>query len=185
MFSGLLAFLLSILAVIFVGYAFKTLQLGTGGFGYLVGAGGAGAALGISAFGRGKPWTRATWLPFVQLTVGGVAMVLMSQCRNVWLVVPLVVVLGGVAATIMIHIDAKLQEQVEDQRRGAVFAARGMLTSLTMIVAFWLQIQTALFRDTPAATVLLWLGIGSIAATALMAITLVGSERLTGGTRAA
>src|SRR5664280_1643637 len=41
MFSGLLAFLLSILAVIFVGYAFKTLQLGTGGFGYLVGAGGA------------------------------------------------------------------------------------------------------------------------------------------------
>lgn len=185
MFSALLAFLLSILAVIFVGYAFKTLQLGTGGFGYLVGAGGVGAALGIAAFGRGKPWTRANWLPFVQLTVGGVAMVLMSECRNVWLVVPLVVVLGGVAATIMIHIDAKLQEQVADQRRGAVFAARGMLTSLTMIVAFWLQIRTAVFRDTPAPTVLLWLGIGSISATALMVIALVGRQRLTGGARAA
>jgi len=114
--------------------------------------------VGIVAFGRGKSWTRASWLPFVQLIVGGLAIVLMSLCRNVWLVVPLVLVLGGVSATVMIHIDAKLQEHVDDERRGAVFAARGILTSLTMIVAFWLQIGTPVFRDTPPETVLRWLG---------------------------
>ena len=167
MLSAMFAFLLGILVVIFVGYALNTLGLRTGGLGYLVGAGGAGAALGIVAFGRGRPWTKANWLPFVQLIAGGVAMALMSRCRNVWLVVPLVLVLGGVAATVMIHIDAKLQEQVEDQRRGAVFAARGMLTSLTMIVAFWLQIGTAVFRNTPPETVLLWLGCGAIGAAVL------------------
>jgi MFS family permease len=167
MLSAMFAFLLGILVVIFVGYALNTLGLRTGGLGYLVGAGGAGAALGIVAFGRGRPWTKANWLPFVQLIAGGVAMALMSRCRNVWLVVPLVLVLGGVAATVMIHIDAKLQEQVEDQRRGAVFAARGMLTSLTMIVAFWLQIGTAAFRNTPPETVLLWLGCGAIGAAVL------------------
>src|ERR1041384_6168272 len=167
MLSAMFAFLLGVLVVIFVGYALNTLGLRTGGLGYLVGAGGAGAALGIVAFGRGKPWTKASWLPFVQLIAGGVAMALMSRCRNVWLVVPLVLVLGGVAATVMIHIDAKLQEQVEDQRRGAVFAARGMLTSLTMIVAFWLQICTSVFRKTPPETVLLWLGFGSVGGGAL------------------
>jgi MFS family permease len=175
--SGVFAFLLVILAVNFVGYALDTLNLGTGGLGYLVGAGGAGAALGIVAFGRGRAWTRANWLPFVQLTAGGVVMVLMSGCRNVWLVVPLVVVLGSVAATIMIHIDAKLQEQVKDQRRGAVFAARGMLTSLAMIVACWLQIFTAVFRDTPAPTVLFWLGIGSIGATVLLVLAMWARRR--------
>lgn len=97
-----------------------------------------------------------------------------ERVRNVWLVVPLVMVLGSVAATIMIHIDAKLQEQVEDQRRGAVFAARGMLTSLAMIVACWLQIWTAVFRDTPAPTVLFWLGIGSMATTVLLTLAVWG-----------
>ena len=156
--SAVFAFILAALAPNFVGYALNTLGLGTGGLGYLVGAGGVGAGVGIVAFGRGKSWTRASWLPFVQLIAGGLAMVLMSLCRNVWLVVPLVLVLGGVSATVMIHIDAKLQEHVDDERRGAVFAARGILTSLTMIVAFWLQIGTPVFRDTPPETVLRWLG---------------------------
>ena len=177
--SAVFAFLLGILVVIFVGYALNTLQLGTGGLGYLVGAGGAGAALGIAAFGRGKPWTRANWLPFVQLIVGGIALVLMSRCGNVWPVVPLVVVLGAVAATVMIHIDAKLQEQVEDKRRGAVFAARGMLTSLTMIVAFWLQIGTSVFRDTPPETVLLWLGFGSVGTALLTLLAMRSKARAT------
>ncbi|HUJ09994.1 MAG TPA: MFS transporter [Verrucomicrobiae bacterium] len=178
--SALFAFLLGVLVVIFVGFAMNTLQLGTGGLGYLLGAGGVGAALGIAAFGRGKPWTRASWLPFVQLVVGGVVMLLMSRCRNVWLTVPLVVVLGSVSATILIHIDAKLQEQVADQRRGAVFAARGMLTSLAMIVAFWLQIETKIFRDTAPPTVLYWLGIGSVGATVLMALLMLSRRRQPG-----
>jgi DHA3 family macrolide efflux protein-like MFS transporter len=169
--SAVFAFLLGILVVIFVGYALNTLGLRTGGLGYLVGAGGVGAALGVVAFGRGKRWTRANWVPFVQLIAGGIAMVLMSLCRNVWPVVPLIIVLGGVSATVMIHIDSKLQEEVEDKRRGAVFAARGMLTSLAMIVAFWLQIGTATFRETPPETIMLWLGFGSVAVAVL---TLLG-----------
>jgi len=115
----------------------------------------------------------------VQLIVGGIALVLMSRCSNVWPVVPLVVVLGAVAATVMIHIDAKLQEQVEDKRRGAVFAARGMLTSLTMIVAFWLQIGTSVFRDTPPETVLLWLGFGSVGTALLTLLAMRSKARAT------
>ena len=42
-----------------------------------------------------------------------------------------------------------------------MFAARGMLTSLTMVVAFWLQFGTDFFKRTPAPTVLLWLGLSA------------------------
>ena len=37
-----------------------------------------------------------------------------------------------------------------------------MLTSATMVVAFWLQFGTNFFRETPAPTILWWLGIGTI-----------------------
>jgi len=177
--SGIFAFILIILTVNFVYFAFHTLHLGTAGLGYLIAAGGTGAAVAIAAFGRGKPWTRANWLPFAQLILGGLMLLLMSVVRNVWLVLPLIVVLGGVAATIMIHIDAKLQEQVEDQRRGAVFAARGMLTSLAMVIGCGLQIWTAVLRETPPPTVLGWLGIGSMATTVLLALTFWGRRRPT------
>ena len=60
----------------------------------------------------------------------------------------------------------------DDVRRGAVFAARGMLTSATMIVAFWLQFGTKLFQRTPAPQIMLWLGFGSIAAAVLTLATL-------------
>jgi hypothetical protein len=89
----------------------------------------------------------------------------------------LLVVLGAIAATVLIPIDAKLQEEVDDKRRGAVFAARGMLTSATMIVALWLQFGTVFFESMPAPRILLWLGAGSIVAAVLTVVTLQTRRR--------
>jgi MFS family permease len=166
--NGLFAFMLGILMVVFVGYAIKTLGLRTGGVGYLVAAAGVGAGLGIAVLGRGKPWTHADWLPFAQLLLAAAALVALGLTANVWLAALIVAALGAVSATVLICIDAKLQAQVEDVRRGAVFAARGMLTSATMIVAFGLQFGTEWFKRTPPPTVLLWLGIGSLILAVLM-----------------
>jgi len=170
--SAVFAFLAGVFAVEIVGYTMETLGLRTGGFGYLLVAAGAGAALGIGLVGRGKPWTKASWLPFVQLLLVGAVLILMGLTARVWIAVVLLFVLGAIAATILIPIDAKLQEEVDDKRRGAVFAARGMLTSATMIVAFWLQFGTKLFQRTPAPQIMLWLGFGSIAAAVLTLATL-------------
>lgn len=170
--SAVFAFLAGVFAVEIVGYTMETLGLRTGGFGYLLVAAGAGAALGIGMVGRGKAWTKATWLPFVQLLLVGGVLILMGLTARVWITVLLLFVLGAIAATILIPIDAKLQEEVDDVRRGAVFAARGMLTSATMIVAFWLQFGTKLFQRTPAPQIMLWLGFGSIAAGVLTLATL-------------
>jgi hypothetical protein len=89
---------------------------------------------------------------------------LLSLTTHLFAVVFLLFALGAVAATILIPIDAKLQAQVDDKRRGAVFAARGIFTSFTMVIAFWLNFGTAVFRENPASTILLWLGLGAAAA---------------------
>ncbi|NQU12175.1 MFS transporter [bacterium] len=174
--SGVFAFVLGVLAVSIVGYAMDTMGLRTGDLGYLVAAAGAGAAIGIVAMGRARPWTKSAWLPLVQLTLVGVLLVLLGLTRNVWVAAPLLVGLGAVGATVLIPIDAKLQEEVDDKRRGAVFAARGILTSATMVVAFWLQFGTEFFRRTPAPQVLIFLGFGSILS-AFIAFFLLRSRR--------
>jgi len=168
--SAVFAFLLGLLVVVFVGYAMGTLGLRTGGVGYLVAAAGIGAGVGIGLLGQGKPWTKSDWLPFAQLLLAAGALVALSFTTNVWLAALVVVVLGAVASTVVVYIDAKLQAQIEDVRRGAVFAARGMLTSLTMIVAFWLQFGSETFKKTPPPTVLLWLGISAGIVAVLMLI---------------
>jgi len=175
--AAVFAFLLGVLIVGIVGYALDTLGLRTGGLGYLIGAGGVGAGLGLALFGRGKPWTRSDWVPFVQLLAAGLVLWLMSLTANIWLVVPLVVALGAVGATVMICIDARMQEIVEETRRGAVFAARGMLTSLTMLVAFWLQFGTKFFQQTPAPKILQWCGVCAVLIAAGTAVLLVRSRR--------
>ncbi len=158
------AFVGGLLLVEIVGYAMETLSLRTGGVGYLIGAGGAGAAIGLAICARGPKWVRADWFTPLQLVVVGAALAGMGLTRQVWVAVPLVVVVGAAAAMAAIHVDAKLQEHVEETRRGAVFAARGMLTSLTTVIAFWLQFGTAVLRRTPAPTVMWWLGLGTMAA---------------------
>lgn len=174
--AGVFAFLLAVFIVAVVGYAMGTLKLGTAGFAYLGVAAAAGAGGGMAVMARARPWTRATWLPFVQLLVVGTLLVLLSLTTNVWVAAALMLGMGGVGATIMIPIDSKLQEQVDVSRRGAVFAARGMFTSLTMLLGLWLQWGTALFRRTPAPTILLWLGVGAVA-TALLTLVVVRHRR--------
>ena len=97
---------------------------------------------------------------------------ILSQTVNVWVAAALLAALGAVGATVLIPINAKLQDQVDDQRRGAVFAARGMLTSVMTLSAYWLQFGTTLFPRTAASTTLLWLGLGAFLSSflALMAV---------------
>jgi MFS family permease len=172
--TAVFAFVGSVLFVAFTGFATDLppygLGLGTGGLGYLVVAGGVGGGLGMVAIGRARQWTRSLWLPFLELTMVGALLMLLSRMTNAWLAGAVMAGLGAIAAPLMIPIDSKLQEQVDEKRRGAVFATRGMLTSATMCVAFWMQFGTAFFRKTPCPTILWWLGIGTVAAVALTAL---------------
>jgi MFS family permease len=168
--NGVFMFIVGILAVVFVGYAMDTLQLSTSQVGYLALAGGAGAAAGIGSLSTEHRWTKSNWFPVAHLVILGGALIVLALTVRIWVATIGIILLGGVIATMLIYFDARLQAQVEDARRGAVFAARGMLTSATMIVAFWLQFGTDLFRRTSAPTVFFWLGLGSMVVAVLAGI---------------
>lgn len=170
--AGVFMFLGGVFIVAFTGYSYYTLNLGTAGLGYLAAAVGPGAAAGIAAIGRGKKWTRSVWLPVVQLILAGGVLILLGRVTSPWMAAPLLTLLGAVVATAFIPIDAKLQEEVDPQRRGAVFAARGMWTSITTLVAFWLRFGTKLLEDTPPPTVLMWLGLAAVGAALLTGVVL-------------
>lgn len=154
MLAGVFALMLGVLIVTIVGYATETLRLGTAALGFLVGAAGLGAGAGVVLIGQGRPWSRSVWLPVTQLGILALCLMGLSVARQLPVVMLLMAVLGAVGATVMIPIDAKLQEEVDDSRRGAVYAARGILTSALMLVAFWLRFGTPWLRQTPPPTVL-------------------------------
>ena len=168
--NGVFMFIVGILAVVFVGYAMDTLRLSTSQVGYLALAGGVGAAAGIGSLSTEHRWTKSRWFPLAHLVIMGGALITLALTVRIWVASIGIIVLGGVIATMLIYFDARLQAQVEDARRGAVFAARGMLTSATMIVAFWLQFGTDLFRRTSAPTVFFWLGAGSMVVAVLAGV---------------
>jgi len=161
--AGAFAFIGGLVLVEMVGYAMDTLGLGTGGVGYLIGAGGLGAAAGLAICARSPVWARSNGLTPALLTLVGAALLAMGATQRVWLAVPLVMALGAAGAMTAIHVDTKLQEHLEETRRGAVFATRGMLTSLATVLAFWLQFGTALLTQTPPPVVLRGLGAAALA----------------------
>jgi MFS family permease len=165
--AGVFMFLGGVFIVAFTGYSYNTLKLGTAGLGYLAAAAGPGAALGVLAMGRAGKWTKSAWLPFGQLVSAGGVLMLLGQTTHPWVAAPLLTLLGGVVATAFIPIDAKLQEQVDDERRGAVFAARGMWTSVTTLVAFWLRFGTTLLEQSKPGVVMTWLGVAAIGSAVL------------------
>ncbi len=178
--AAVFAFLLGVFIVAVVGYAKEVLNLGTAGMGYLATSVVVGAGIGIGLIGRGKPWTRSVWLPVGQLVTVGVLLVLLGHTTQVPAATALLTGVGTIAATVMIPIDAKLQAEVDDTRRGAVFAARGIMTSGAMLTAFWLQWGTAFFRVMPASRIMVLLGTGAIVASALTWAVLRGKGRATG-----
>jgi hypothetical protein len=175
--AAVFAFLAGILAVTVVGYATETLELGTVGLGCLGGALGVGGGIGMALLGPGKPWTRSIWLPPGQLVAGGLLLAFLSAVRNPWLAGLVLLAIGAVSATAIIPIDAKLQAEVEDSRRGAVFAARGMMTSATMMIAFWVKFGTSLLRTTPPPVVLVWSSAAAMGVAGLTALALYRRQR--------
>ena len=87
--TAVFAFVGGVFVVAFTGFAVADppdgLGLRTGGFGYLFVAFGVGGGLGMIAVGRAKQWTRAAWLPFVQLMMVGALLVLLSRTSSPWL----------------------------------------------------------------------------------------------------
>lgn len=165
--TAVFMFLLAILGVVIIDFAYSQWNLTTNQLPWLFVVGGAGAGCGIGMLYFWPRLTKSDWVPAILLVTAGVALLMLAGTGVLRLAVLPVFVLGAVFASVLIYVDARLQAQVEDAYRGAVFAARGTLVSVTTIVGFWLQFGTDLFKLTPPGTVMKWLAWGSMSAAGL------------------
>lgn len=165
--TSVFMFMLAILGVVTVDFAYSQWNLTTAQLPLLFIVGGAGAGFGIGTLYFWPRMTKSDWVPAILLVTAGVALLGLAGTGALRMAALPIFVLGAVFASVLIYVDARLQAQVEDAYRGAVFAARGTFISVTTIVAFWLQFGTDLFKLTPPGTVMKWLAWGSVCAAGL------------------
>jgi MFS family permease len=110
-----------------------TFEIKTLAFGLLMAAIGLGLGIGVAVCGGAKLWSRSKALPYVALLLLGAALIAFAQLRTY---VPAVVgagCLGVLSAFILIPIEARLQNDVDDARRGRLFALRNLCTTTSFL----------------------------------------------------
>jgi hypothetical protein len=84
--------------------------------------------------GLSKRYSRAKALPFVALALHGLALIGFAMIHEYWPAVLGAGLMGVLSAFIVVPIEARLQNDVDDARRGRVFALRNLCTTASFLV---------------------------------------------------
>src|SRR5208283_1098912 len=93
-------------------------EIKTLAFGLLMAAIGLGLGVGVAICGASKRLSRRKALPYVALALLGFAIIGFSQLHEYWPAVAGAAFMGVLSAFILIPIEARLQNDVDDARRG-------------------------------------------------------------------
>jgi len=102
-------------------------------FGILMAAIGLGLGLGVALCGVSKKYSHAKALPFLSLALLGLALIGFATIREYWPAVLGAGFMGVLSAFIVVPIEARLQNDVDDARRGRLFALRNLCTTTSFL----------------------------------------------------
>ena len=102
-------------------------------FGILMAAIGLGLGLGVALCGVSKKYSHAKALPFVALALLGLALIGFATIHEYWPAVLGAGFMGVLSAFIVVPIEARLQNDVDDARRGRLFALRNLCTTVSFL----------------------------------------------------
>jgi MFS family permease len=111
-----------------------TFEIRTLAFGLLMAAIGIGLGLGVGLCGLSKHYSRAKALPYLALAMLGLALIGFSTLHEYWPAVLGAGFMGVLSAFIVVPIEARLQTDVDDSRRGRVFALRNLCTTTSFLL---------------------------------------------------
>jgi hypothetical protein len=144
-------------------------------FGILMAAIGLGLGLGVALCGVSKLYSRAKALPFVALALLGVALIGFATIHEYWPAVLGAGFMGILSAFIVVPIEARLQNDVDDARRGRLFALRNLCTTTSFLLGLAVNLNGYLLDPRV-------LGPGRLmASVGLVAIVLAGVLALANG----
>ena len=109
-------------------------EIKTLAFGLLMAGIGLGLGIGVGLCGTSKRRSRSKALPYVALGLLGLALIGFSHIENYWPAVAGAAFMGVLSAFIVIPIESRLQNDVDDSRRGRVFALRNLCTTTSFLL---------------------------------------------------
>ncbi len=134
------------------------------GIGILFGAIGLGVGLGVLLCGRSHKWNHSKALPYISLAGLGAALIVFAALTEYGPALIGAIFLGILTSLILIPIEARLQNDVDDARRGRLFALCNLCTTVSFLLGFAVNLDgrllkllgpSILIRDTGILTIIL------------------------------
>jgi len=132
-------------------------------FGLLMAAIGLGLGIGVAVCGSARHLSRSKALPYLALMLLGMALIGFAQLRDYSSALLGAGLLGIVSSFIAIPIEARLQNDVDDARRGRVFALRNLCTTTSFLAGLGVNLNGTLLTNLGPARLIEWTGVGAIA----------------------
>jgi len=141
-------------------------------FGLLMAAIGLGLGLGVALCGTSKTYSRSKALPYLALAMLGAALLGFAQLTTYWPAVIGAAFLGLISAFILIPIEARLQNDVDDARRGRLFALRNLCTTTSSLLGLAVNLNGRLLasREFGPVRMMECVGWGAILIAAILAV---------------
>jgi len=158
-------------------------EIKTLAFGLLMAAIGLGLGLGVALCGSAKRGSRSKALPYLALALLGVALIGFAQLREYWPAVAGAAFMGVLSAFILIPIEARLQNDVDDARRGRLFALRNLCTTTSFLLGLAVNLNGSLLARVGPSNLIEYIGITAIAIAALLALVNASTLRSFWSTR--
>jgi hypothetical protein len=141
-------------------------------FGLLMAAIGLGLGIGVGICGAAKLLSRSKALPYLALGSLGVALIGFAQLRAYLPAVAGAGFMGILSAFILIPIEARLQNDVDDARRGRLFALRNLCTTTSFLAGLAVNLNGELLasKNIGPAALIRDIGIAALAIATLLAL---------------
>jgi MFS family permease len=139
-----------------------TFEIKTLAFGLLMAAIGLGLGVGVGLCGGAKLWCRSKALPYVALALLGLALIGFAQLTTYWPAVVGAGFMGILSAFILIPIEARLQNDVDDSRRGRLFALRNLCTSTSFLAGLAVNLNGKLLAEVGPAGLIEFIGFAAL-----------------------
>jgi MFS family permease len=138
-------------------------------FGLLMAGIGLGLGIGVGICGRARVLSRSKALPYLGLFLLGAALIGFAQLSDYAPALLGAGFLGILSSFILIPIEARLQNDVDDARRGRVFALRNLCTTTSFLAGLGMNLNGALLAQVGPARLIEFTGAGAIAVAAILA----------------
>jgi MFS family permease len=152
-------------------------------FSLLMAAIGLGLGIRVGLCGRARVLSRAKALPYLGLALVGVALIVFAQLRAYTPALLGAAFLGILSSFILIPIEARLQNDVDDARRGRLFALRNLCTTTSFLAGLGVNLDGSLLQKVGPANLIAYTGMAALGLAIVLAAVNAGTLRSFWSTR--